>query len=115
MANSYSNALRGSSKPQSSSSADTSIDDGAQYTYRDGGVESAEGGSGQRVVSGCSSTGDPDTRLVVTTDVLMQSTGCNFWVNTENCKDLRHVVGLFFTFFIEHASFSFSGRLRSCV
>ena len=48
--------------------------------YRDGGVEPVEGASGRRVVSGCSSSGDPDTHSVVTTDVPMhaaESAGCS--------------------------------------
>ena len=35
MANSYSNALRGSTKPKSSSTADASIDNDQRYAYRD--------------------------------------------------------------------------------
>ena len=60
--------------------------------------------------------GDPDTRSVVTTDVLMQSAGCNFWVNTENGKDLRHVVGHYVLRFssIMHP-LVLVGELRSCV
>ena len=56
-------------KQQRSSTAEASIDDDQQYAYRDGGVEPGEGGSGRRVVSGGSSTGDPDTPSVVTTGV----------------------------------------------
>ena len=79
-ANTYSSAVRGASKQQASSTAGASIDEDRQYAYRDGGVESVEGGSGWRVVSNGSSTGDPDTRSAGTTVVRMhaaESAGCS--------------------------------------
>ena len=72
-ANTYSSAVRGASKQQASSTAGASIDGDRQYAYRDGGVESVEGGSGWRVVSNGSSTGDPDTRSAGTTVVRMHA------------------------------------------
>ena len=56
MANSYSSALRGSSKQQASSTAEASIDEDRQNAYRDGGVEQVKVGSGRRVAAGGSST-----------------------------------------------------------
>ena len=81
MANSYSSALRGSSKQQASSTAEASIDEDRQYAYRDGRVEQVEVGSRRRVAAGGSSTGDLDTRSAGTTDVPMhaaESAGCGF-------------------------------------
>ena len=81
MANSYSSALRGSSKQQASSTAEGSIDEDRQNAYRDGGVEQVKVGSGRRVAAGGSRTGDLDTRSAGTTDVPLhaaESAGCGF-------------------------------------
>ena len=78
MANSYSSALRGPVKPQSNSTADASVDDDVQYTYRDGRAEPVapvEGGSGRKVVADCSSAADLDTLSVSVSGNAAQSTG----------------------------------------
>ena len=80
VANSYSSALRGPVKPQSNSTADASIDDDVQYTYRDGRAEPVapvEGGSGRRVVDGCSSAADLDTPSVSVSGQAAGSAGCS--------------------------------------
>ena len=77
MANSYSSALRGSSKQQASSTAEASIDEDRSGRRSRAG----QGRLGRRVAAGGSSTGDLDTRSAGTTDVPMhaaESAGCGF-------------------------------------